>query len=93
MLCLCVWARALREQAPMLALIDNAPRFPIALLVSLYGDMYSLEHIIIDAKDFESPARRRRLYVVMFLRGKLCLSQPLANLVTTLRSALPGKRS
>ena len=73
--------------------LKNAPRFPIAFLVSLFGDMYSIDHIIIDDKDFESPARRRRLYVVMTLRGKLCLSQPLANLVTILRSALPSKRS
>ena len=58
MLCLYVWARALREQAPMLAIIEHVPRFPIALLVSLFGDMYSIDHIIIDAKDFESPARR-----------------------------------
>ena len=55
--------------------------------------MYLLDHVIIDAKDFESPARRRRLYVVMTLRGKLCLSQLLAILVTTLRTALPDKFS
>ena len=88
-----VWARALREQSPMLVIIEHVPRFPIALLVSLFGDMYSLDYVIIDAKDFESPARRRRLYVVMTLCGRLCLSQPLLNLVTMLRSALPCKRS
>ena len=93
MLCLYVWARALREQAPLLVIIEKVPRFPIALWISLFGDMSSLEYIIIDAKDFEYPARRRRLYVVMSIRGKLCLSQPLSDFVTMLRSALPCKRS
>ena len=92
MLFLYVWVRALREQALMLAIIEIVTRCSIALLVSLFGDLYTLDHFIID-KDFESPARRRRLYVVMTLRGKLCLWQPLANLVTTLRNALPCKRS
>ena len=93
MLCLYVWARAQREQAPTLVIIEHVPRFPVALLISLLGDMYLLDHVIIDAKGFEYPARRGRLYVVMTLRGKLCLSQPLANLVTTLRNALPDKLS
>ena len=93
MLCLYVWARALREQAPMLVIIENVPRFPIALLTSLFGDMYLLDHVIVDAKDFQSPARRRRLYVVMTLRGKLCLAQPLSNLAAALRTSLPDKLS
>ena len=93
MLCHYVWARGLRKQALMLVITENVPRFPIALLKSFFEDLYSIDHIIIDAKDFGSPCRRRRLYVVMTLRGRLCLSQPLAGLVTTLRTALPDKRS
>ena len=92
MLCLYVWAWALREQAPMLVIVENVPRFPMTLLDSLFSDMYALDHVIIDAKDFGAPARRRRLYVVMTLRGKLCLSRPLADLVGFLRTALPEKR-
>ena len=93
MLCLYVWAIALREQAPMLVIIENVPRFPIALLKSLFEDLYLLDYIIIDAKDFGSPCPRWRLYVVMTLRGQLCLSQPLTGLVSTLRTVLPDKRS
>ena len=77
----------------MLVIFENVPRFPIALLISFLGDLYLVDHIIINAKDFVSPARRRRLYVVMNIRGKLCLSQTLANLVATLRTALPDQLS
>ena len=93
MFCFYVWARALREQGPMLVIIENVPRFPIALLLSLFGDIYHIEHVIINATDFGSPARRRRLYAVMTLRGKLCLTRPLASLIAALRVAPPDTLS
>ena len=71
MACLYVWSRAVRENAPMLLIVENVPRFPVALVKSLFGDLYAIDWIILDAMDLGAPARRRRLYAVMTLRGKL----------------------
>ena len=43
MACLYVWARAIRDNAPMLVIIENVPRFPVALLLSLFGDLYAID--------------------------------------------------
>ena len=77
----------------MLVIVENVPRFPVALLQSLFEDLYTLDHIVLDAQDLGSPARRRRLYVVMTLRGKLQLSRPLAEISRWLCDVLPEKRS
>ena len=77
----------------MLVIIENVPSFPLALLESVFGDMYSLDSLIFDATDFGSPARRRRLYVVMTLRGKLVLGRPLSELMGVLRSIFVARRS
>ena len=65
--CLYVWARAVRDSVPMLVIVENVPRFPVALLLSLFGDLYAIDWVILDAKDMGAPACRRRLYVVMTL--------------------------
>ena len=57
MLCLYVWARALREAALFLAIIEDVPRFPISLLESLFGDMSAIAWAMLDALDFGAPAR------------------------------------
>ena len=85
MACLYVWARAVRDSAPMLVIVENVPRVPVALLVSFFGDLYSIDWVILDAKDLGAPARRRRLYVVMTLRGKLMLNRPLIELVNVIK--------
>ena len=77
----------------MLLIAENVPRFPVALLQSLFGDLYCVDHNILDAKDFGSAARRRRLYVVMTLRGKLMLSRPLSEISRWLQYFLPERRS
>ena len=80
------WARAIRDSAPMLVIVENVPRFPIALLLLLFGDLYSVDWVILDAKDLGAPARRRRLYdVVMTLRGKLMIKRPLTELVNVIK--------
>ena len=89
MACLYVWARGIRDNAPMLVLVENVPRFPVALLLSLFGDLYSVDWVILDAKDIGAPARRRRFYVVMTLRGKLRLTRPLADLVGVIKRVFP----
>ena len=91
MRCLYIWARALREGAPMLILIENVPRFPVALLKSLFEDMYWFDFVILDAKDLGSPARRRRLYVVMTLRGRLALTRSLADIGAILKDTFLDK--
>ena len=93
MLCLYVWARALRESLPKVVIIENVPRFPVALLVSLFGDLYVIDHMICNAEKFGSPARRRRLYAVMTLRGVFVLSRPLSEAVGWIRDAFPHRRS
>ena len=93
MVCLYVWARGIRDSVPMLVIVENVPRFPVALLVSLFGDLYSLDWVILDAKDIGAPARRRRLYVVMTLRGKLKLTRPLADLVGIIKRTFTVART
>ena len=90
MACLYVWARAIRDNTPMLVIVENVPRFPVALLLSLFGDLYEVDLVILDAKDIGAPARRRRLYVVMTLRGKLRLTRPLADLVVVIKRVYPS---
>ena len=93
MACLYVWARAIRDNTPMLVIVENVPRFPVALLMSLFGDLYAVDWVILDAKDIGAPARRRRLYVVMTLRGKLRLTRPLADLVAVIKRVYPVSRA
>ena len=93
MACLYVWARAIRDSAPMLVIVENVPRFPVALLVSLFGDLYSIDWVVLDAKDLGAPARRRRLYVVMTLRGKLMLNRPLVELIDVIKRIYPVTRA
>ena len=62
---------------PLLAIIENVPRFPLGLLSSHLGDLYDVDHTIIDAECLGSPARRKRLYAVLTLRGKTILTKPL----------------
>ena len=80
MACFYVWARGVRDAAPALLIIENVPRFPISLIRSLFADMYAIDFIILDAVDLGAPARRRRLYVVLTLRGRLVLTRSLAEL-------------
>ena len=49
--------------------------------------------MILDAKDIGAPDRRRRLYVVMTLRGKLRLTRPLADLVDVIKRIYPVTRT
>ena len=93
MACLYVWAGAIRDSSPMLVIVENVPRFPVALLVSLFGDLYAIDWVILDAKDIGAPARRRRLYVVVTLRGKLRLTRPLADLVDVIKRIYPVTRT
>ena len=48
-----------------------------------------VDWIILDAKDLGAPALRRRLYVVMTLRGKLRLVCPLADLADVIKRIYP----
>lgn len=93
MICLHVWARALRESIPIVVIVENVLRFRVALLRSLFEDLHAIDFIILDAKDCGSPAQRRRLYAVMTLWGKLILSRPLAEVSRFLREVLPERRS
>ena len=77
----------------MLVIVENVPRFPVALLLSLFGDLYVVDWIILDAKDLGAPARRRRLYVVMTLRGKLRLVRPLPDLAADIQRIYPATRT
>ena len=93
MACLYVWARAVRECAPMFVIVENVPRFPVSLLRSLFEDRYNIDWIIFDAVDLGAPARRRRLYVVVTLREKLARGRPLSELMGVVQLAFPAKRS
>ena len=89
MVCLYVRARAIRDSAPMLVIVENVPRFPVVLLLSLLGDLYPVDWFIFGAEDLGAPARRRRLHVVMTLRGKLMLARPLTDLVGVIKRIYP----
>ena len=93
MVCLYVWARAIRDSVPMLVIVENVLRFPFALLLSLLGDLYAIDWVILDAKDMGAPARRRRLYVLMTLRGQLRLARPIADLVGVIERIYPVGRT
>ena len=56
------------------------PRFPVALLRSLFGDLYAVEWIFLEAADFGALAKRKRLYCVLALRRVLRLKRPLSDL-------------
>ena len=61
--CFLTWARGLREQRPIVAIVENVARFPISLLGSVFGDMYAVDSVLPEAKDFGMAAKRRRLYI------------------------------
>ena len=77
----------------MLVVVENVPRFPPTLLNTVFGDMYDMQWIILDATRFGSPGRRRRLYVVLALRGKLQLNRGLDELSNTIDELFTERRS
>ena len=87
MRCFFVWARALREQRPYLMIIENVPRFPLSLVLSLFDDLYTVEHCVLEAADTGAPARRRRLYCVLTLRRVARLSRPFSELASLIGGA------
>ena len=93
MICLYVWARAVRDSRPMLLIIENVPRFPISLLQSLFGDIYHMDWALLEACSFGAPGRRRRLYVILTLKGKLKLSRSVSELVAAVDGHFVARRS
>ena len=75
MRCFFVWARALREQRPYLNIIESVPRFPLSLVLSLFDDLHTVEHCVLEAADTGAPVRRRRLYCVLTLMRVARLSR------------------
>ena len=43
MACFYVWAWAVRDAAPALLIIENAPRLPVILARSILEDMYTVD--------------------------------------------------
>ena len=90
-----LWTRAVRDQHPLVVVFENVVRFPITMLQLLLGDLYHIDHVVLDAIMTGGPCRRRRLYCVLTLRGSVHLTRPLADLVKILDScrgvALTGK--
>ena len=59
-------------------------QFKVELLRLLVGYLYDIDALILCASWFGWPVRRRRLYVVMTLKGAVRLRRPLQELMSTL---------
>ena len=81
---LVVWAKSIREQRPIIVVFENVSKYPVALLVSLFGDIYDISDAVIDACELGAPSRRLRLYCVMCLKRHMRLQRPLCDLVDVL---------
>ena len=79
-----VWAKSIREQRPIIVVFENVSKYPVALLVSLFGDIYDISDAVIDACELGAPSRRLRLYCVMCLKRHMRLQRPLCDLVDVL---------
>ena len=63
-----LWAHGLRLKRPCIVVFENVSRFPVALLKSVFDDLYDISFACIDAGDFGAPCKRLRLYAIMCLR-------------------------
>ena len=50
------WARCLRDSRPVMVIVENAPRFPVALLEATFGDLYDVQDVVLDASLMEAGA-------------------------------------
>ena len=74
------WARGLRGTRPPFAIVENVVQFKVDILKLLIGDLYDIDTLHICASAFGWPARRKRLYVILTLRGCVRLRRPLREL-------------
>ena len=85
--CFLTWARALRSQRPLVVVVENVQRFPVALLEAVFGDVYAIDWVVLEATDFGMHARRKRLYCVLTLRRVVKLDRPLGDLPEVVAAA------
>ena len=55
MLVFVLWIMGIRAQLPLLIVFENVRRFPLRLLISLLGDVYAVDSVILEATALGSP--------------------------------------
>ena len=83
---LLAWCKMVRSCRPCCVIVENVVRFPLALLRSLFADLYALWPIVLDPTALGWPVRRKCRYVLMTLRRVAVLDRPAVELLNVLGS-------
>ena len=87
MLVFLTWIRGIRVQRPRVIIFENVCRFPMSLLWSLVGDLYCIDHVVLNLDQLGWPIRRERRYAVLTLRRHVSMRHALKDLPRCLQMA------
>lgn len=75
-----VWTRWMLDNEPTIIIHENVKRFPVRILVELFGASYSVHSIELTPKEVGWPIARPRRYSLLLKKGRATLQRPLVEL-------------